>query len=205
MKERARLPNVMLDMIPAWEKQRQSTHSNCVGSRECSLWWSMALRMGLYKYSTHGQVLVDLATNDCMWILSRETSAIAPKASSAVMDATYGCHELRLAHGLIHVFEVCLSWKDVATPARASMEVSPAERLPVSGVLGDIYPTDGISTRQTNTLRASNSSCAHTHLSEIITLLPPSVNRHLMTRRWQLAQGSSPEHFILLCRQGIQL
>lgn len=46
---------------------------------------------------------------------------------------------------------------------------------------------------------------ANTNLSGTITLLSLSRNRHSMRRRWQLAQGCSPVHLILLVRQAMHL
>jgi hypothetical protein len=43
------------------------------------------------------------------------------------------------------------------------------------------------------------------HLFTPLNLLPASANRQCTKRRRQFAQGSSPEHFILLCRQAMQL
>lgn len=42
-------------------------------------------------------------------------------------------------------------------------------------------------------------------LSATMILFPVSKNRHFITRRRQLAHGSSPEHLILLCRQATHL
>lgn len=44
-----------------------------------------------------------------------------------------------------------------------------------------------------------------TNLSGTMTLLMLSRKRHSTRRRWQLAQGSSPVHLILLWRQATHL
>ena len=44
-----------------------------------------------------------------------------------------------------------------------------------------------------------------THFSAAMPLSAPSSKRHVTTRRWQLAQGSPPEHFILLWRHATHL
>lgn len=51
----------------------------------------------------------------------------------------------------------------------------------------------------------TNKTLQQTNLSATIILFPVSTNWHGMSRLWQLAHGSSPEHLILLFRHAEHL